>query len=71
MVFGIDRMLHQAFCNTLFIAMIVAYFVAHAKDPFELKQLAFIYLMLPVVVFLQGSGKYSVDALLFAGRVQT
>jgi putative oxidoreductase len=47
----------------IFITMIVAYFVAHAKDPFQVKQLAFVYMVLCLVVFVLGSGKYSVDAL--------
>lgn len=44
-----------------FIAMIVAYFVAHGKDGFEVKELAFIFLALSFVVFLLGSGRYSID----------
>lgn len=48
----------------IFITMIVAYFVAHAKDPFMVKQAAFIYLVLCIPVFILGSGRYSVDALL-------
>lgn len=47
----------------IFIAMIVAYFVAHSKDPFEVKQLAFIFLALSVVVFILGSGRFSLDRL--------
>ena len=48
----------------IFIAMFVAYFIAHAKDPFSVKQLAFVYLLLTVVIFVMGSGRYSVDGLL-------
>lgn len=48
----------------IFIAMFVAYFIAHAKDPFTIKQIALLYLLLSLVVFILGSGKYSVDALL-------
>ena len=47
------------------ITMAVAYFVAHAKDPFLVKQMALIYLALTIVVFILGSGRFSVDALLF------
>ncbi len=47
----------------VFITMIVAYFIAHAKDPFDVKQVAFIFLVLCVPVFILGSGKYSVDYL--------
>jgi len=49
----------------IFITMIVAFFVAHAKDPFTVKALAFVFLWLSVVIFILGSGKFSVDWLLF------
>lgn len=55
----------------IFITMVVAYFVAHAKDPFEVKQVAFIFLVLSVVVFVTGSGKYSLDRLLFSKKVSS
>ena len=48
----------------IFITMAVAYFVAHAKDPFTAKQIVFVYLLLCIVVFILGSGKYSFDSLL-------
>jgi putative oxidoreductase len=48
----------------IFITMIVAFFLAHAKDPFDAKAIAFVYLALSVVIFILGSGKYSVDRLL-------
>jgi putative oxidoreductase len=49
----------------VFIAMVVAYFVAHANDPFTQKELAFAYMLFSVVVFFLGSGKWSVDSLIF------
>jgi len=49
----------------VFITMLVAYFVAHGKDEFTVKMLPFVYLFLCVVIFILGSGKYSVDAALF------
>jgi putative oxidoreductase len=55
----------------IFITLIVAYFIAHAKDPFDVKQVAFIFLVLPVVIFILGSGKYSVDKLLFKKKKRT
>ncbi len=45
----------------IFITMFVAYFIAHAKDPFEVKQIALVFLILSIVIFLLGSGKYSMD----------
>jgi putative oxidoreductase len=52
----------------IFITMLVAYFVAHAKDPFQAKQLAFLFLLLCIAVFVLGSGRYSIDSLLAAGK---
>lgn len=49
----------------VFITMLVAYFVAHAKDEFTVKMLPFVYLFLCVVLFILGSGRYSADAELF------
>ena len=52
----------------IFIAMCVAFFLAHAKDPFQVKELAFTFMLLAIVVFVLGSGRYSVDALLFRSK---
>jgi putative oxidoreductase len=52
----------------ILITMIVAYFIAHAKDTFQVKQGAFIYMILCLPVFVLGSGRYSVDALMFRRR---
>lgn len=49
----------------IFITMIVAFFIAHAKDPFDVKSLAFVFMLLAIVVFVLGSGRYSVDKLIF------
>ena len=49
----------------LFITMAVAFFIAHAKDPFDVKALAFVYMLLCVVIFILGSGRFSVDRLVF------
>ena len=48
----------------IFITMIVAFFVAHAKDPVVVKQPAFLYLVLCPVIFISGSGKFSIDYLI-------
>lgn len=48
----------------IFITMVVAYFVAHAADPFDTKAIAFLFLLLSIVVFILGSGKYSLDRVL-------
>jgi len=48
-----------------FVTMLVAYFVAHGKDDFMVKMLPFVYIWLCIVVFILGSGRYSLDAVLF------
>ena len=48
----------------VFITMIVAYFIAHGKDAFNVKELAFVFLVLFVAIFVAGSGKYSIDYLI-------
>lgn len=45
-------------------AMGVAYFIAHAKDTFMVKELVFVFLALALIIFILGSGKYSIDYLL-------
>lgn len=50
----------------IFITMLVAFFVAHSKDEFTVKMLPFVYLFLCVVIFILGSGRYSLDATLFS-----
>jgi putative oxidoreductase len=46
------------------ITMAVAYFIAHKKDPFLMKELPFVFLCLSLLVFVMGSGRFSVDGLL-------
>lgn len=55
----------------IFITMVVAFFIAHGNDPFQVKQTAFIFLLLSVVIFITGSGRYSVDRLLFNKRTSS
>lgn len=43
----------------------VAFFVTHAADPFQVKELAFVYMVALVILFIAGPGKFSVDNLLF------
>ncbi len=49
----------------IFITMAVAFFVAHAKAAFDIKALALIFLLLSIVIFVLGSGKFSIDRLVF------
>jgi putative oxidoreductase len=53
----------------IFITMVVAFFIAHAKDTFQVKQIAFLYMLLCLVIFILGSGRYSVDRLMFKKTV--
>lgn len=55
----------------IFITMTVAYFIVHAADPFRMKELAFAYWLLSGVVFILGSGSYSVDAMIFKKKAKT
>src|SRR5688500_13780174 len=52
----------------IFITMAVAYFIAHSKDPFTTKELAFVFMLLSIVIFIAGSGRYSVDGLIQARK---
>jgi putative oxidoreductase len=52
----------------IFINMFVAYFIAHANDPFQAKELALLFFLLSIVIYITGSGKYSLDKILFKNR---
>jgi len=45
----------------LAITMAVAFFVVLAPDPFQRKEMALMYLIIYLVLFLTGSGKFSLD----------
>lgn len=44
--------------------MTTAFFVVHAADPFARKELALVYLVCYITIFIAGPGRYSVDAKL-------
>ena len=48
----------------LIITMLVAIFIVHISDPFKKMEMAILYLIPYVVLWMNGAGKYSVDALL-------
>lgn len=60
--------LTRVFVIPTFITMIVAYFVVHANDTFQVKQSAFVYMVLCLPVFVLGSGRFSVDRLIFKNK---
>ena len=41
--------------------MCVAFFIVHADDPFAVKELAFVYLVVFVLMYIVGPGKFAVD----------
>lgn len=49
----------------LIVTMLVAVFSIHAADAFAQKELAVLYLVAFVIFFVAGSGKYSIDHLLY------
>lgn len=48
--------------------MAVAFFVAHANDPFGKKELSFVYMCVSLALFFIGSGKYSLDNYLLSKK---
>jgi putative oxidoreductase len=48
----------------LIITMFIAVFVVHTADGFEAQELAGLYLLIYVLLFITGSGKYSVDGII-------
>lgn len=48
----------------LMFTMIVAAFIAHGPDPFRQKEMALLYLLIYLTLFVIGSRKYSIDYLL-------
>lgn len=47
----------------VFFTMGVAFFVAHAKDPFQMKELAYLHGAVALSLILTGAGRYALDAL--------
>lgn len=50
----------------LIVTMLVAVFIVHSNDPFAHQELGLHYLLVYVLLFLTGSGKYSMDQLTMA-----
>lgn len=49
----------------ILFSMCIAYFMAHKKDAFDQKEVVLIFMWLSVVLFILGSGRFSLDALIF------
>jgi len=48
----------------MIFTMIIAYFVIHQNDPFHVKELPFVYLVVFVIMFFAGPGKFALDRLI-------
>ena len=48
----------------MIFTMIVAFFVIHANDVFAVKELAFIYLVVFILMYIAGPGKFSIDHII-------
>lgn len=46
-------------CIPLIFTMMIAFFVIHGSDPFSVKELAFLYLLTFIAIFISGSGSFS------------
>lgn len=67
-VFVILGLLTRLSLIPLMITMGVAFFVIHANDPLQTKELALVYLVIYIFLFIKGPGKFSLDSL-FLGRL--
>ena len=56
---------------TLIITMLVAALIIHGEDPFGKQESSLQYLLVYVLLFFTGSGKYSIDYLLQSKRTTT
>jgi len=45
----------------MIFTMMIAFFVIHGGDPFSAKELAFVYLLVYIIMFFAGPGKFSID----------
>lgn len=53
----------------LLFSMIIAFFIAHKNDPFlTVSEKAFMFMVLCIPVLIFGSGKFSIDNLVFRKR---
>jgi putative oxidoreductase len=55
----------------ILITKIVAYFNAHAGAAFAIKELAFVFLLMSIVILVLGPGRYSVDGMVYKDRKGT
>lgn len=57
-IFGI---LYRLSMIPMIFTMVIAFFVIHEADPFAVKELSFLYLVVFVLLYVAGPGRFSVD----------
>ncbi|NDV58569.1 DoxX family protein [Bacteroides sp. 519] len=60
-IFGV---LYRLATIPMIFTMAMAFFVIHGGDPFAVKELAFAYMAVYILMFIAGPGKFSVDYFL-------
>ena len=58
LILGIGTRINAAL---IAILMLVAAFIVHALDPWEMKEVAILYALPYIVIMLTGAGQYSID----------
>ena len=48
----------------MIFTMIVAFFIIHANDVFAVKEMALIYLVVFIIMYIAGPGKFSIDHII-------
>ena len=61
LIFGI---LQRLVLIPMMFTMVIAFFVVHSGEVFAVKELSFIYLIMFIVLFVTGPGRYSFDAII-------
>lgn len=57
----LKRFLYRLAMIPMVFTMAVAFFVIHGNDPFATKELAFVYLVVFILMYIIGPGKFAVD----------
>lgn len=57
-IFGV---LYRLALIPMIFTMCIAFFVIHGQDPFQVKELPLTYLVVFIVMFIAGPGKFAVD----------
>ncbi len=66
-IFGV---LYRLAMIPMIFTMIMAFFVIHAKDPFSVKELAFVYLVVFIIMYITGPGKYALDNIVASKKIK-